>query len=143
MNRQIIHETDYLKVTKEKETIPHSQGDYEVDKYDVEFLGHKTTHHGYNEASIQKVILKRTKAYDLVPQGAKIIPKQLIGMCKGLLVGGILEDSLYAVYGLCEGKLNSAGISGYSCSIFWFPTDEELKSFTDFDSLVSDFRIKQ
>ena len=54
------------------------------------------------------------------------------------MVGGVLEDSIRRVYGLCE---RSGGIRGFSCSIYWELSADELKTVGNYDSVVSDFKI--
>ena len=114
----------------------------EETKFEYTFFGEKTTYSVSREnieKSFEDVKRKLLKAYDLVPVGAVIIPRALVGLCKGWLIGGILEDSLYAVYGLCQDR----GIGGYSCSIFWLPTDGELSEIVaDKTKLHGDFKIK-
>ena len=107
-------------------------------EYELSFCGHKTTIHSSKE-HIDDTIRKRRVAYNMVPDGATIIPRNMIILCKGWLVGGILEDSLCTVYGISSER----GIAGYSCSIFWLPTQKELKEILpQRDKLHGDFLVK-
>ena len=109
-----------------------------VDKYyDFIFLGYKTRIHS-SYSHIEDVIDKRTRAYDLIPAGAKIIPAPLVRICEGLFIGGVLEDSIEKVYGIARDD----GIRGYSCSVYWIPSEEELGGFQNYNSLKGDFKIK-
>jgi hypothetical protein len=93
--------------------------------YEITFLGQKvvTTVFGDVRKSFQEAMRKLETAYNMVPKGAAIVPKQRISECRGWLVGGILQDSLRPVYGAA----NEHGISGYACSIFWILTEEEIR----------------
>ena len=111
--------------------------------FEVNFCGH-TTKHGSSAEYIPKnfecVKNKRIGAYKLIPDGCKVIPRNLSPLLDGLFIGGVLEDSLLVVYGL--GK-NGRGIHGYSCSVFFVPNEDAIKSITDYSSLRGEFHIKQ
>ena len=103
--------------------------------YQVWFMGKLDTR-GTQEYFMKETANKRKKAYDLVPGGATIITKELIGLCQGWLMGGVLSDSVRKVYGICSG----GGLPGYSCSIYWVPTEKELKEITpDINQMHGEF----
>ena len=58
-------------------------------------------------------------------------------MYRGMFIGGILEDSIQIVYGISEPT-----IRGFSCSIFFIPSDEVLATLTDYDSVSGALKIK-
>lgn len=104
------------------------------------FLGRTETIWNSSEESHNKRIQKRIKAYNLVPDGAIIIPAKLVALFQGWFIGGVLEDSLYRVYGICHDR---GGITGYSCSVYWVPTKEEMEAITvDMRKVHGDFDIK-
>ena len=108
--------------------------------YEIEFFGEKTKCSTSIEslASLfEKDKSKKIAAYELIPKGCKIIPRKLVRLCDGLLIGGVLADSIRIVYGIGNG-----GIDGYYCSIFFLPTEETLKEITNYNSLIGDFPIK-
>ena len=107
--------------------------------YKFNFLGKEGKYHT-NEDGIKEFIQKRLRAYNLVPNGCTIIPENLIGLFKGMFVGGILEDSIYTVYGLVK---DGNGLNGYSCSIYFLPTEEVLKSIMSYSSVIGDFDKKE
>lgn len=111
-------------------------------KFECTFLGDKTTHSSsvdYFEKNYNTVMDKRLRAYALVPNGCKVIPAGLSPLLNGLFIGGVLEDSIIIVYGV---GTNGRGITGYSCSLFFFPTQEVLDSITNYGSLHGDFLVK-
>lgn len=92
------------------------------------------------EEFFNETIQKRIKAYNLVPDGAIVIPAQLVPLFRGWFIGGVLEDSLYRVYGICHDR---GGITGYSCSVYWVLTKEEMDNITvDMRKVHGDFDIK-
>lgn len=105
--------------------------------YNFSFLGDMIKVHSSDD-DIKKLIEKRKKAYDLVPSGAKIITPNLVRLCEGFLIGGILEDSIQKVYGIAGAN----GLDGYSCSVYWLLTDNEINSFINYKALKGDFLIK-
>ena len=107
------------------------------DKFTISFLGRDYNYH-CSYQSLVDTIRKRRTAIDMIPYGAKIIPEHTIHMFNGTLVCGILADSLYKVAGVCEN-----GIRGYSCSVFYAPTEEELKQFIIKPYMLnSEFKVK-
>ena len=56
----------------------------------------------------------------------------------GLLIGGILEDSIVRVHGVCKN-----GIRGFSCSVFFIPSKEYLDSIMNHGSFNGDLIIKK
>lgn len=82
-------------------------------------------------------IKKRIDAYNLIPDGCKIIPAHLVGNFRGMFIGGILEDSIIRVYGLAEPT-----IRGFHCSVFFIPSEEHLKSIMNYDSIEAGLSIK-
>lgn len=104
--------------------------------YEIDFLGH-ISRHSCDKESIDETIKKRGDAYALIPDGCKVIPKDLIGMFEDLVIGGIMEDSIKIVHGICEN-----GIRGFSCSVFFIPSKEYLDSIMDYSSIVGDFKMK-
>jgi len=105
--------------------------------YEVNFLG-DVYRHSCSEESINETIEKRIAAYNLIPDGCKVIPADMIGMFRGLLIGGIMEDSIKRVHGICEN-----GIRGFSCSIFFIPSKEYLESIMDYGSILGELIIKK
>lgn len=111
-------------------------------KFEYTFLGKKTTSScssSYFQKNWDDTKNKRLTAYDLVPSGCKVMSSDFSPMLDGLFIGGVLEDSLYIVYGV---GTNGRGISGYSCSLFFFPTQEVIDSITNYSSLHGEFKIK-
>lgn len=127
----VYFENEILKVTYASGYYP---GHF---MYKMDFLGDITRYYCSKE-SIDEKIEKRIAAYNLIPAGCKVIPKHLIGMFKGLLVGGIMEDSIIRVHGICEN-----GIRGFSCSVFFIPSKEYLDSIMDYKSFDSELIIKK
>ena len=105
--------------------------------YEMDLLGH-ISRYSCDKKYMDETIEKRIAAFNLIPVGCKIIPKHLIGMFKGLLVGGIMEDSIIRVHGICEN-----GIRGFSCSVFFIPSKEYLESIMDYDSFNGELIIKK
>ena len=54
-----------------------------------------------------------------------------------MFIGGILEDSIQIVYGISEPT-----IRGFSCSVFFIPSDEVLATLTDYDFVSGALKIK-
>ena len=54
-----------------------------------------------------------------------------------MLIGGITEDSIQIVYGISEPT-----IRGYSCSVFFIPSDEVLATLTDYNHPYGALKIK-
>lgn len=105
--------------------------------YELDFLGHKTNiYSGWHNdfEGIKSYIEKRESAYELIPKDCIVVPKHLIGNFYGKLIGGILEDSISIVYGICEAKLNGQGLGGYSCSVYFIPSQEIMRGFTEIDN---------
>lgn len=108
-------------------------------KYSFTFLG-RTEKHASSAESFKWSVEKRIKAYNLVPDGAIVIPAQLVPLFRGWFIGGVLEDSLYRVYGICHDR---GGITGYSCSVYWVPTKEEMEAITvDMSKVHGEFHVK-
>lgn len=105
--------------------------------YEMDFLGH-ISRYSCDKKYMDETIKKRIAAYNLIPIGCKVIPGHLIGMFKGLLVGGIMEGSIVRVHGICEN-----GIRGFSCSVFFIPSKEYLDSIMDYDSFNGELIIKR
>ena len=105
--------------------------------YEIDFLGH-ISKYSCSKESIDETIKKRLEAYALIPDGCKVIPCHLVGLFKGKLIGGILEDSVKRVYGLCDN-----GIRGFSCSVFYYGDEDFLNPMIDYSSIVGDFNIKK
>ena len=126
----VYFENEILKVTYTSGYYP---GHF---MYKMDFLG-DIGRYSCSKESIDETIKKRIAAYNLIPVGCKIIPKHLIGIFKGLLVGGIMEDSIIRVHGICEN-----GIRGFSCSVFFIPSKEYLDSFMNYGALTGDLIIK-
>ena len=92
------------------------------------------------EEYFNETIQKRIKAYNLIPDGAIVIPRSLVPLFQGWFIGGVLEDSLSRVYGICHDR---GGITGYSCSVYWVPTKDEMDNITvDMRKVHGDFDIK-
>jgi len=104
--------------------------------YEVNFLG-DVSRYSCSKESIDETIEKRIAAYALTPDGCKVIPANMIGMFSGLLIGGIMEDSIKRVHGICEN-----GIRGFSCSVFFIPSKEYLDSIMNYGSILGNFKIK-
>lgn len=104
--------------------------------YEMDFLCH-ISRYSCDKESIDETIEKRIAAYNLIPDGCKVIPAHLVGLFNGKLIGGILEDSIQRVHGICEN-----GIRGFSCSVFFIPSKEYLDSIMDYGSILGDFQIK-
>ncbi len=144
MNNELKHgdiyfQNDILTVTyKQQEEYVRENWTYGPYSYfEVIFLGGKPNRCFYNKESINKLISKRLRAYNLIPKGCKIIPTDLVKMYRGMLIGGILEDSIQIVYGISEPT-----IRGFSCSVFFIPSDEVLATLTDYDSASGALKIK-
>jgi len=104
------------------------------------FLGRTENIWYSSEQDISARVEKRIKAYNLVPDGAIVIPANLVALFRGWFIGGVLEDSLYRVYGVCSDR---GGITGYSCSVYWVPTKEEMEAITvDMSKVHGEFHIK-
>ena len=144
MNNELKHgdiyfQNDILTVTfKQQEEYVRENCTYGPYSYfEVIFLGKKPNKCFYNKESIDKLISKLLGAYNLIPKGCKIIPKDLVKMYRGMLIGGILEDSIQIVYGISEPT-----IRGYSCSVFFEPSSEVLASITNYAPISGAMKIK-
>ena len=144
MNNELKHgdiyfQNDILTVTyKQQEEYIRENWTYGPYSYfEVIFLGEKPNKCFCNKESIDKLISKRLGAYNLIPKGCKIIPKDLVKMYRGMLIGGILEDSIQIVYGISEPT-----IRGYSCSVFFEPSSEVLASITNYAHISGAMKIK-
>lgn len=145
MNNELKHgdiyfQNDILTVTfRQQEAYVngnHTYGPY--DYYEVIFLGGQLSQcYNCNKESIDKLISKRLGAYNLIPKGCRIIPKDLVGMYRGMFIGGILEDSIQIVYGISEPT-----IRGFSCSVFFEPSSEVLASITNYAPISGAMKIK-
>ena len=136
----IYFQNDILTVTfKQQEAYVNGDWLYgPYDYYEVIFLDGKPSKYcNYNKESIDELISKRLRAYNLIPSGCKIIPKDLVGMYRNMFIGGILEDSIQIVYGISEPT-----IRGYSCSVFFIPSDDVLASITNYYSISGALKIK-
>ena len=135
----IYFQNDILTVTfKQQEAYissNHTYGPYNY--YEVIFLNGQPSKCFYDKESIDKLISKRLRAYNLIPNGCKIITKDLVGMYRGMFIGGILEDSIQIVYGIAEPT-----IRGFSCSVFFIPSDEIIATLTDYNSASGALKIK-
>ena len=144
MNNELKHgdiyfQNDILTVTyKQQEEYVRENWTYGPYSYfEVIFLGGKPNKYFCNKESIDKLISKRLRAYNLIPKGCMIIPKDLVGIYRGVFIGGILEDSIKIVYGTSEPT-----IRGFSCSVFFIPSEEVLATLTDYDSASGALKIK-
>lgn len=135
----IYFHNDILTVTyKQQEAYVRENCTYGPYSYfEVIFLGGKPNKCFYNKESIDKLISKLLGAYNLIPKGCKIIPKDLVKMYRGMLIGGILEDSIQIVYGISEPT-----IKGFSCSVFFIPSDEMLATLTNYNATSGALKIK-
>ena len=104
--------------------------------YEIDFLGHIYTH-SCSKESLDETIRKRIDAYNLIPDACRVIPANMIKLFNGLLIGGILEDSIVRVHGVCKN-----GIRGFSCSVFFIPSKEYLDSIMNYGDLTGDLIIK-
>ena len=127
----VYFENEILKVTY-TESYYHDKFAYLVD-----FLGNTCTHHCLEE-HIKETIRKRIAAYNLIPDGCRIISANQVKLFNGLLIGGILEDSIVRVHGVCDN-----GLRGFSCSIFFIPSKEYLDSIMNHGSFNGDLIIKK
>ena len=135
----IYFQNDILTVTyKQQEAYNvhnHTYGPY--DYFEVIFLKGQPNKCFYDKESIDKLIAKRLRAYNLIPKGCRIIPEDLVGMYRGVFIGGVLEDSIQIVYGISEPT-----IRGFSCSVFFEPSSEVLATLTYYDSISGALKIK-
>jgi hypothetical protein len=106
----------------------------EENVYELNFLGHISYFHG-SEEYLFKIMNKFSKAYSLIPKDSVIIPENKVHLYDNKLIGGILRDSLYAVYGI-----GRQGLPGYSCSIYFIPSKNFLSSVVDYPE--TDLTIK-
>ena len=127
----VYFENEILKVTY-AESYYHDEFAYLVD-----FLGNTCTHHCLEE-HIKETIRKRIAAYNLIPDGSRIISANQVKLFNGLLIGGILEDSIIRVHGVCDN-----GLRGFSCSVFFIPSKEYLDSIMNYGSFNGDLIIKK
>ena len=105
--------------------------------YEIDFLGY-ISRYSCSKESADNIIKKRMDAYNLIPDGCKVIPSNMVCMFNGLLIGGIMEDSIKRVHGICEN-----GIRGFSCSIFFIPSKKYLDSIMNYGALTGDLIIKK
>lgn len=135
----IYFQNDILTVTfRRQEAYVNDDWLYgQYDYFEVIFLNGEPNKCFCNKESIDKLISKRLGAYNLIPKGCKIIPKDLVKMYRGMLIGGITEDSIQIVYGISEPT-----IRGFSCSVFFIPSDEVLVTLTDYNSVSGALKIK-
>ena len=126
----VYFENEILKVTYASGYYP---GHF---MYQMDFLGHICTY-SCSKESLDETIRKRINAYNLIPDGCRVIPANMIKLFNGLLIGGILEDSIVRVHGVCEN-----GLRGFSCSIFFIPSKEYLDSIMNYGALTGDLIIK-
>ena len=127
----VYFENEILKVTYTNGYYP---GHF---MYQMDFLGHIFTY-SCSKESLDETIRKRINAYNLIPDGCRVIPANMIKLFNGLLIGGILEDSIVRVHGVCKN-----GIRGFSCSVFFIPSKEYLDSIMNYGSFNSDLIIKK
>lgn len=130
----IYFENEILKVTYTNGYYP---GHF---MYQMDFLGHICTY-SCSKESLDETIRKRINAYNLIPDGCRVIPANMIKLFNGLLIGGILEDSIMRVHGICEN-----GLRGFSCSVYFTTDAEYLKSILDYENKIigfDDFKIKE
>ncbi len=135
----IYFKNDILTVTfKQQEAYVNGNWLYGAyDYYEVIFLGGQLSKCCYDKESIDKLIAKRLGAYNLIPKGCRIVPKDLVGMYRGMFIGGILEDSIQIVYGISEPT-----IKRFSCSVFFIPSDEVLATLTNYAPISGALKIK-
>ena len=123
MKNKLYFMNDYLRMEQISDT------DFEYD-----FLG-ETYYTCCSKKSLEFLFeetrQKRIRTYNLVPKGCRIIPKRFIHLYKGLLVGGVLEDSIKIVYGIA----NFNGINGYGCSLYFLPNKKVLQKITDYEAV--------
>ncbi len=93
-------------------------------EYKLYFLDELYCIYHCGKESIEKEANKRQRAYDLIPDGCKVIPKSKIKEYEGKLVGGVMEDSIIRVFGIATDD----GIRGYACSVYFIPSEEYFKS---------------
>jgi len=134
----VYFENEILKVTyfEEPTKLKNDQNLF-YSHFEINFCGYISKASGGHTEWIDKIIEKRMAAYNLIPDGCKVIPKDLVGMFSGLLIGGIMADSIKRVYGICEN-----GIRGFSCSIFFIPSKAYLDSIMDYGCIPGDFKTK-
>lgn len=144
MNNELKHgdiyfQNDILTVTfKQQEEYVRENWTYGPYSYfEVIFLGGKPNKCFCNKESIDRLISERLGAYNLIPKGCRIIPKDLVGIYRCMFIGGILEDSIQIVYGISEPT-----IRGYSCSVFFEPSSEVLASITNYAPISGAMKIK-
>lgn len=144
MNNELKHgdiyfQNDILTVTfKQQEEYVRENWTYGPYSYfEVIFLGGKPNKCFCNKESIDRLISERLGAYNLIPKGCRIIPKDLVGIYRCMFIGGILEDSIQIVYGISEPT-----IRGYSCSVFFEPSSEVLASITNYSPISGAMKIK-
>ena len=126
----VYFENEILKVTYTESYY------YDEFAYLVDFLGNTCTHHCLEE-HIKETIRKRIAAYHLIPDGCRIISANQVKLFNGLLIGGILEDSIVRVHGVCDN-----GLRGFSCSIYFTTDAEYLKSLLDYENKIIGFDVK-
>ena len=121
-HNMIIYKTEHLQVV-------YKQDRFHRDFYELNFFGVITNIYT-DFKGICGYIEKRQSALDLIPKGCIVIPAHLVKNFYGKLIGGVLEDSISIVYGICVAKMSNHGLSGYSCSVFFLPSPELMKELT-------------
>ena len=122
--KTIIFKNPILEVKRINEKSIYGSG-YKT--YEIIFLNEKTKIN-CNKIFISEIIDKRLKAYDLIPEQSAIITKEKVNFYNGKIIGGIIEDSIEIVYGLCKN-----GLRGFDCSVFFLPTKEKILELTEVD----------
>jgi len=90
-----------------------------------DILSHVRRYPSWRVSDEDKMLL----ANSMIPEGAKQLYNNDLNEYRGFLIAGWLKDSQCIVYGLCNRANNwtdSLQISGYSLSVSWEPTKEEL-----------------
>lgn len=123
----VYFENEILKVTYASGYYP---GHF---MYEIDFLGH-ITRYSCSKESLDETIIKRIDAYNLIPDGCRVIPVNMVKLFNGLLIGGILEDSIIRVHGIYEN-----GLRGFSCSVYYTTDAEYLKSILDYENKIDNF----
>ena len=71
-------------------------------QFKLYFLGELYCTYYSSKKSALEEAQKRQRAYDLIPNGCKIIPRNKIKQFEGKLVGGIMADSIHRVFGIAN-----------------------------------------
>ena len=124
MKNKLYFMNDYLRMEQISNT------DFEYD-----FLGetHKVIccFDDVMRNEFEEIRQKRIRAYNLVPKDCRIVPERFIHLYEGLLVGGVLEDTIEIVYGIATPN----GIDGYKCSLYFLPNKKVLQKITDYEAV--------